>query len=266
MKSIPYYGGKSLKGSSSKVGTFVADILPYKKGYMEPFAGMANVLLRRGISRVEIINDKDEFVINWWRCIRDHPDETIWKIKHTPRSRSEFNRAWHEIKSVKLPLCDKGDVDIAVCFYIIVKYSYLHGIGGKKSRFTTRYDVTRGPERPIDVSHLCDRLSGVQLESMDALDMLKKVKDMDTYSIYIDPPYRDADKSPYRVSNFDRVKLAELIADQKNHIAISGYNDEWDHLDWDRTEFNTFRSTNSKNKNILSKREEVVWTNFKVNL
>ena len=39
------------------------------------------------------MNDLDERVVNWWRVVRDRPDEIQRLIALTPMSRAEFERA-----------------------------------------------------------------------------------------------------------------------------------------------------------------------------
>ena len=58
--------------------------------YCEPFAGSGAVLLNRPPSGVETYNDLDGEVVNFFRVLRDDPDELQRKMALTPFSREEF--------------------------------------------------------------------------------------------------------------------------------------------------------------------------------
>ena len=92
LRGLRYYGGKSPLG---QVGPWIAGNLPHqwKQTYVEPFAGMLGVLLCRAPCKVEVANDLDGDVFNWWRQVRDNADELTRKIKYTPLSRLAFDES-----------------------------------------------------------------------------------------------------------------------------------------------------------------------------
>ena len=63
-----YYGGKA------RISKWTASLLPYDPAgiYCETHCGMGSVILCRRPCKVEIFNDLDERIIDWWRCSRDH--------------------------------------------------------------------------------------------------------------------------------------------------------------------------------------------------
>ena len=82
-----WYGGKF-----SHLG-WLLPLLPDCHHYCEPFAGSAAVLLNRSPSAVETYNDLDGEVCNFFRVMRDEPEELARKIGLTPFSREEFGQA-----------------------------------------------------------------------------------------------------------------------------------------------------------------------------
>jgi len=58
--------------------------LPKCHHYCEPFAGSAAVLLNRDPSPVETYNDVDGEVVNFFRVLRDKPEELVRAIGLTP--------------------------------------------------------------------------------------------------------------------------------------------------------------------------------------
>ena len=73
--------------------------LPTCHHYCEPFGGSGAVLLNRVPSPVETYNDLDGEVVNFFRVLRECPDELIRQIALTPFSRSERGKSgldWHK--------------------------------------------------------------------------------------------------------------------------------------------------------------------------
>src|SRR5690348_7936973 len=64
--------------------------------YCEPFAGSAAVLLNRNPSLIEVYNDIDGDVANFYRVLREHCDELECVIKLTLFSQEELHMAIHE--------------------------------------------------------------------------------------------------------------------------------------------------------------------------
>ena len=78
--AFPYYGGKNSHLS------WLLPLLPYDTKYIEPFAGSAAVLLNRERSDMEVYNDIDRNVVNFFRVLRDQGDALIEKQALTPYS------------------------------------------------------------------------------------------------------------------------------------------------------------------------------------
>ena len=51
---------------------------------------MAGVLLARAPVKTEILNDLNGRVVNWWRAVRDKPEEFGRLLEFTPFSRAEY--------------------------------------------------------------------------------------------------------------------------------------------------------------------------------
>jgi DNA adenine methylase len=83
-----YFGGKS------RVAHIVWRALGQPKHYIEPFFGSGAVLLARPEYdpklHTETVNDKDGFIANVWRALRDDPDEVAkwcdWPVNHADLS------------------------------------------------------------------------------------------------------------------------------------------------------------------------------------
>jgi len=66
---FPWFGGKS------RVSSLVCDRFGDVINYVEPFFGSGAVLLGRPSEpRIETVNDKDGFLVNFWRAVQHDPD------------------------------------------------------------------------------------------------------------------------------------------------------------------------------------------------
>jgi len=79
--ALRYYGGKW------KLAPWIISHFPEHQNYVEPCGGAASVLLQKPRSPLETYNDLDGNVVNFFRVLRDQPDELIRKIRLTPWAR-----------------------------------------------------------------------------------------------------------------------------------------------------------------------------------
>src|SRR5208282_6059839 len=87
MIAFGWYGGKF-----SHLG-WLLPLLPKCHHYCEPFSGSGAVLLNRAPSPVETYNDIDGDVVNFFKVLRDTPEDLTRAIGLTPFSREEFYTA-----------------------------------------------------------------------------------------------------------------------------------------------------------------------------
>ena len=217
---------------------------------------MAGVLLQRRPSYREIYNDLNGDVVDWWTVVRDHPEELAQKLNLTPYSRQVFEqcvatfgqgdlveRAWktHVVFTCKMPV--------------------------RNIEMSAFSRDRRGPSRiwpDQRFQALGERIGNVVLERMDAVKLLRAIRNKTDQVIYCDPPYRSAglEGGAYEVKDVDWDGLTEMLLAQKGLVAISGYNDEWEHLGWHRSEWST--NTGVTPQIGFVNRVEVLWTNFPV--
>ena len=84
---IAWYGGKHY------LARWIIEQMPDHRVYVEPYGGMAGVLLKKERSEVEIFNDLDGRAVNFFRVIRDRELFKAFKLQAelTPYSREEFH-------------------------------------------------------------------------------------------------------------------------------------------------------------------------------
>ena len=257
-KGLPYYGGKS---PGRGLGRWIANVVGFDpaKGYVEPFGGMLGVLCARPKAKVEVVNDIDGNLVNWWLCVRDHTDELARRVSFTPRSRTLFEQAIDELYS------GIGDpIDRALYFHIVVTQSLQH-TGWRKCDWGVAYigggcTTARWVRKEFVV--LADRLALTQIENRCALDILGRTQRDSNLLVYCDPPYKSADTRPYGDTSVDWHEMTSLLLAQPCEVAVSGYGDEWDHLGWYRSVWKdkfTKHINRGKDRRV---RNEILWTNF----
>lgn len=207
-------------------------LLPKTHIFCEAFAGSAVVLLNREPSPVEVLNDIDGDIINFFQVLRDRPAELIEKLYLTPFSREEFRRAI-EAKGNR----DLDPVERARLFFVRAeqvrigleqtatpgrwawcKYTSRGGMAGAVSRWMNRI---------LALWAVAERLRRVQIENDDAFNVIKKYDTKDTL-FYLDPPYPhevrgDPRAYGFEMSEADHKRLAELLHSIKGKVALSGY-------------------------------------------
>ena len=256
MKRPPYPGGKNALNTHA-VTRWIGSLLPVRERYIEPFAGLAGVLISRPRSRVEVINDLDGRVHNWWTAVRDQPDELRRLLAATP---VYSQRHFAESKTKD----GLSGAEGAYWFTLHMMWGF-NGMTTEGSGRRIMWGVAGRPDMPaasdpmsVDLESLAERMRGVGVENMDAVEMLERTAPLTDAVVYCDPPYPSITGALYRHSELDGEALTERLLSQKGAAAVSGYGKEWDHLGWRRFEMET-KSGFDRRERV---RNEVLWTNF----
>lgn len=235
--ALRYYGGKF------RLGRWIASHFPPHVTYVEPFGGAAGVLLRKEPSAIEVYNDIDGMVFNFFRVLRDHRRDLLQKLKRTPFSRAEFDQSF---------LQDAPDpVENARRYFVQAWQSFggprLHKITGWKHQkslwLNSRVNqVDEWRQALRNVSSVAARFARVQLEHCDALQIFARYDTSETL-FYCDPPYPSDTRNASWMKNAytheftaqDHVHLANALKRIQGLALISTYpNDHYKALfsDW----------------------------------
>lgn len=248
-------------------------IVPYTVGaslYVEPFAGALNVLLARPAKGMEVVNDRDQRIVNFYRVLQDDVlrDRLMQKLKYTPYARAEFGRALDILKSP-----EAGMVDRAWAFFVAQN----QGVAGSGCNATNEnnWGISRDQDTAArfrwhvgELEKLAERLSGVIIENRDARQLLA-AWDAPHAVFYCDPPYvpttRKMDhRSRYQeeMSMEDHHDLIQALLALKGQVILSGYRDATVHgpleaAGWQRID--TQVSLYAPVQNKFQKRTECLW-------
>lgn len=225
--ALRYHGGKW------RLAAWVIGFLPPHDSYIEPYGGSAAVLLNKPRSAIEVYNDLDGQVVTFFRVLRERPDELIRAIRWTPYAFAE--------QQLSLDPCD-DELEQARRLYV---RSYLT-ISGPTAQWNSgwRRQKTMSKGRAnnssmktaaksfMEVEHLyqiAERLRGVTIESMDALELIERY-DNPQAVFYVDPPYVAGSRSRWNASAYQHEmtddqhrQMAAVLHDCQGAVLLSGY-------------------------------------------
>jgi DNA adenine methylase len=243
-------------------------LLPAAHHYCEPFAGSAAVLLNRPPSPVETYNDIDGEVVNFFKVLRECPDELTRAIALTPFSREEFHNAINGTTETMAPL------ERARRFFVLARQTRT-GLAQtatlgrwanckNSSRSGMSGVVSRWLGGVAGLDEISQRLLRVQIENRPAIDIIRLYDGPETL-FYCDPPYLhdtrgDDSAYGYEMIDSEHVELSKKLRQCVGKVAISGYrNDLMDHLykDWRR-----FDAPAKQAHSIKKLRSECLWMNY----
>lgn len=84
---ITYYGGKQ------RMSSLIVSMIPAYKIYCEPFFGGGAVFFHKPKAGIEVINDNNDILINFYQVCINNFEDLQAKIETTLHCESTFNRA-----------------------------------------------------------------------------------------------------------------------------------------------------------------------------
>lgn len=239
----------------------IVSLMPPHRSYLEPFFGSGAVLFNKPPSAIETVNDIDGDITNFFKVLRELPEELSEKIILTPYSREVFDDA-HE---------HRGTTDIDRAYRFAIRSRMGHGFKtNQKTGFKIdvyarerSYCVGCWNRMPQGILEAAARLKGVQIENRPALEVIRKFN-YDNVLIYAYPPYllhtRCGKQYRHEMNEQDHVELLEALNQHKGPVILSGYPSEMYDRElrgWSRRERKSYNQNSDR-------RTEVLWFNFTV--
>lgn len=212
---ITYYGGKQMLSSA------IIKLIPSHNLYCEPFCGGAAIFFAKDASPVEVINDTNSELVNFYRTVQNdfiglekevrislHSRRLFTDAKviyNNPHMFSDVKRAW----AVWVLAAEgfAGQLDSA-WGYDVKKCCTTKKINNKREAFTEDFAI---------------RLQNVQIECTDALRIINSRDSKDSF-FYCDPPYYNSDCGHYDgYSKDDFEALLKQLANLEGKFLLSSY-------------------------------------------
>jgi DNA adenine methylase len=255
-----YYGGKQ------KLAKEIIQLIPDHIIYCEPFAGGAAVFFGKKPSELEILNDTNKELINFYRVAQNDFVGLEKEIKISLHSRDYHRKAWVIYNNPDM----FGEIKRAWAVYILTT----QGIAGQISnswgydKTTSKHVKNINNRRQSFTEEYAIRLQLVQLECTDALRIINSRDSKDTF-FYVDPPYYNSDcghYDGYTIEDFEM--LLKALSKITGKFILSSYPSELlmkytDEFGWKRKEFEQ-TVTASVGKKNMKKKTEVLSANFEL--
>ena len=270
---IPSFGGKG------RTVHRLLPLLPEHHTFVEPFCGAASLFFAKEPSPVEVLNDIDGDIANFFRVLRD--PETFEgfrrKVEATPYSREQYAECQAHLAG------DQGsDVTRAWAYFVLARQSFsarvesgtwghvitesARGIAAMNSKWLSA--IGRLPE-------VHARLMSAQIENLDFRKVLRGYDTPNTL-YFLDPPYTGPTRRrggyKHEMTAEDHRDLVQVLLSVKGKVILTGFPSDayeplekagWTTRDWNHLSYapGRTRKTGLKGSGALTRdvREERVW-------
>lgn len=200
--------------------------------YVEVCGGAAGILLRKEPSKVEVYNDIDKVLANFFRACRNDGQNLARSVALTEYSRAVFEQCCRVIDEWKGDGIDHGDWYAAWALAVVGRMSMSGRLGGSWSRSLGHRraglssSVARWLLLPETIIQVAGRLREVQIENLSAVECVRQYDTRQTL-FYADPPYVPETRAArlYRceMTVEQHVELLDSLNDCDGAVVLSGY-------------------------------------------
>lgn len=248
----------------SKIAPMLEEARRGRPVYVEPFGGSAAMLLALEPVKLEVYNDADERLVDFFRALVDGESRAkLQRWSETfPQSRAiydEMKRDW--IKSTEL-------AKRAFALFYVQSFSFggkPFGSFGYTRKIYTNHDCVMPAlyrRKAALLDAFAERFRLVNVERLDWRQCVVKY-DSEQAFFYIDPPYFEKQKGFYRrdLPLVDHAELVETLLSVRGGVALSCYdNDVYAPLEragWKRFDFQASSSVKRSTGNVGEQRRRV---------
>lgn len=212
---ISYYGGKQ------KLAPVILSMIPTHNLYAEPFCGGAAVFFAKPPSSVEVINDTNSELINFYKVAQTKFEELQLKVQSTLHSRQAHFDANVIYQAPHL----FSDVDRAWALWVLAAQSFSSNLDGHFGYDIAKATTSIKIQNKVSqfTEELKARLQHVCIENTDALRIIKSRDRVDSF-FYIDPPYYNSNcghYDGYTIEDFEL--LLKLLGEIGGKFLLSSY-------------------------------------------
>lgn len=214
LSAFPYPGGKTVYHEE------ILRYFPDHRRYVEPFGGSAALLLNKPKSYMEIYNDLDGDVVQFFRTLRDRREDLVDWLQAVPYSRELYKDWARQFFSGHRP---DDDIERAGRWFYL-RYTQFNGSLDRRNGFKTggkRNEARTFRGGIEDLETVAARFSEVTVECEPYGDVLDRYDHPDTL-FYLDPPYFDAGRDHYLVGgDFDHAAFVDALHERDGYWVVS---------------------------------------------
>lgn len=212
---IAYYGGKQ------NMLRHILPLIPEHTTYTEAFAGGAAVFFAKRPSPVEVINDTNGCLVDFYRCVKTDFERLNKLVQLTLHSRKQYVHARFVLENPShFPLIKRA---WAVWMMSVVGFSSkLNGAFGYDVKANSVAKKLAGKKAAFGLE-LAERVALTQIECADALRVIRS-RDSEESFHYVDPPYVGSNCGHYEgYTEEDFKALLDLLSEVKGKFLLSSY-------------------------------------------
>ena len=198
-------------GGKSKLQKKINSMIPNHEIYVEPFIGGGSIFLYKSPSKINIINDLDEDIINIWKDVYDLPVDIYESMKFIPNR--ELFKSYLNKKSFD------SNYDRLYRNLYLSKVSFSGNrlsYGGDKQGISTAKKIK-------NISLQLKNTSNLEIYNEDYKTIIKKFDSKDTF-FYLDPPYEIETMTRnwgYKNLNVSPQEICDLLKSIKGKFILS---------------------------------------------
>ena len=218
---LTYWGGKQ------DMLKHILPLIPLHNCYIEPFCGGAAVFFAKAPAKINILNDKHDEVVNFYRVLKSPllRRRLFTKINGTPYARLPFLQAMDTFLSPK----SHSKVDRAWALFTACGQAFNKKLDPSKSwsRSAQRDNATGWHNRTqlTQTQPLINLLNNTQIDNRDACHVIRAAKE--NSFLYVDPPYLNADQGHYSGYDYtDFEALLQALEKTPAQFMLSSYKSE----------------------------------------
>jgi DNA adenine methylase len=213
---VKYWGGKQ------QLADKIISLIPQHSCYTEPFFGGGAVFFKKPKSKIEVINDINDNMVNFYKTIKRNFEGLKDEVDVTLYSEYQFKEAkdlWQ----------NGGDSAVmrAWAVFVLSHQSFSGNLGSSWAFSDSRNqaDYFDKVKKTFDERYV-RRLEHVQIFCRDALNVIANT-DSETTFHFVDPPYFNSDLGHYGGYTEENFKdLLKLLSKVKGKFMLTSYPSE----------------------------------------
>ncbi|MFC7047289.1 DNA adenine methylase [Halobacteriaceae archaeon GCM10025711] len=212
---FPFPGGKS------RLSSWILEHVPANHTcFVEVFGGAAGVLFNKdpAVSTVEVYNDRDEDLVQFFRVLREQPDELVAWLDAVPFARAVHDHwadRYYNGYRASDPIARAGQ-------FFFLRYSQFGAGYESKNGFGTSKVRSRAlsfANKKDRLQKFADRFRDVIIENLDWVAVIEKYDGPETV-FYLDPPYLGTEDY-YPVHDIDHAELIGALETIDGRFVLS---------------------------------------------
>lgn len=210
---ITYYGGKQT------MLKYLLQLIPEHRIYCEPFFGGGALFFAKSKSEVEVLNDINGEVVNFFQVVKKKFNELQKEVQATLHSRELYKNAMVVYAHPEL----FSDVKRAWALWTLTNQGFSGMIGSWGFGKTPSKEKAVALKRENFTKAYAERLRTAQIENNDALKVIARCNEKDAF-LYADPPYIGSDMGHYEgYTEEEYKKLLDALTKFKGNFLLSSY-------------------------------------------